>query len=131
MALAVAARRSSDVFAIEDALVAKALAWIRQNADRRLTVPMVARALGGGPQRLERRFRRVLDRTVQEEIRRAHVEAAMHWLTTSRISMAEVAKRSGFTSASLLSIAFQRELGMPPGAYRRGAQRKMGIQDGD
>lgn len=124
--IAVAARRSSDVLAVDDACVAKAVAWIRAHADRRLTVTMVARAVGGGRQRLERRFRRALDRTVQEEIRRAHVEAARHWLATTRVDLAEVAKRSGFTSASLLNVAFQRELGMPPGAYRRRVQAAFG-----
>jgi LacI family transcriptional regulator len=119
---AVATRRSSDMLAVDDALVASAVAWIREHADRHLTVTMVARAVGGGRQRLERRFRRALDRTIQDEIRRAHVDAAKHWLATTRASMAEVAKRSGFTNASLLNVAFQREIGMPPGAYRRRVQ---------
>ncbi|HWA76802.1 MAG TPA: substrate-binding domain-containing protein [Polyangiaceae bacterium] len=120
--VAVAARRSTDILAVDDELVRQAMLWIREHADRRLTVPMVARAIGGGRQRLERRFRRALDRTVQEEIRRSHVEAAKHWLGSTRASMAEVAKRSGFTNASLLNAAFQRELGMPPGTYRRRVQ---------
>jgi LacI family transcriptional regulator len=117
--LTVVRRRSTDVLAVADPLVEKAVRWIREHADRRLTVTMVARAAGSGRQRLERRFRSVLDRTVQEEIRRAHVEAAKALLGTTRASLAEVAKRSGFTNAALLSVAFQRELGMPPGAYRR------------
>jgi LacI family transcriptional regulator len=120
--VAVAPRRSSEVLAVEDALVARAVAWIREHADRRLTVTMVTRAVGGGRQRLERRFRRALDRTIQEEIRRAHVDAAKHWLATTRAGMAEVAKRSGFTNASLLNVAFRREMGRPPGAYRRRVQ---------
>ena len=119
------------MFAVDDAVVAKAVAWIREHADRRLTVPMVARAVGGGRQRLERRFRRALNRTVRDEIRRVHVETAMHWLTTTRVDMAEVAKRSGFTSASLLNVAFQRELGMPPGAYRRRTQKQASSDEGD
>jgi len=126
---AVAARRSSDVLAVDDALVAQAVTWIREHADRRLTITMVARAVGGGRQRLERRFRRALDRTIQQEIRRAHVEAAKHWLATTDASMAEVAKRSGFTSASLLSVAFGRELRMSPGAYRRQVQKQLDDPD--
>jgi len=124
--LAVMARRSSDVLAIEDPLVAKAVRWIREHADRRLTVPAVAHAVGGGRQRLERRFRRALDRTVLEEIRRAHVEAARGLLESTHAKMTEVAKRSGFTNAALLSTAFQRELGMPPGLYRRRVQQSLG-----
>ncbi len=129
--LTVAARRSSDVLAVNDVLVARAVTWIREHADRRLTVTMVARAVGGGRQRLERRFRRSLDRTIQQEIRRAHVERARHLLATTRSSMAEVARRSGFTSASLLNVAFQRELGMPPGTYRRRLQRQQDDRDDD
>lgn len=128
---AVAARRSSDVLAVEDPLVASAVAWIRNHADRRLTVTMVARAVGGGRQRLERRFRRALNRTIQEEIRRVHVDAARRWLATTRLEMAEVAKRSGFSSASLLNVAFRREVGIPPGAYRRRMQAQLGKLDDD
>ncbi|MEO8185085.1 MAG: substrate-binding domain-containing protein [Deltaproteobacteria bacterium] len=117
--VAVAARRSSEIFAIEDIIVAKAVQWIRQNAHHRLNVPMVANAIGGGRKRLERRFRRALDRTVQEEIRRARVEIAKVLLQTTRASLVEVAKKSGFSNAALLNVAFKRELGMPPGVYRR------------
>jgi LacI family transcriptional regulator len=117
--VAVAVRRSSEVLAIDDELVARAVTWIRDHAERRLTVAMVTRALGGGRQRLERRFRRALNRTIQEEIRRAHVEVAKFLLATTSAGMVEVASRSGFTSAALLSVAFRREVGMPPGAYRR------------
>jgi LacI family transcriptional regulator len=117
--VAVHARRSSDLLAIDDALVAQAVRWIRDHADHRLNVPMVASAVGGGRQRLERRFRRALNRTVTEEIRRARVDAARQLLQTTRADLPEVAKRSGFSNAALLSVAFQREIGMPPGVYRR------------
>ncbi|MFZ5889482.1 MAG: substrate-binding domain-containing protein [Myxococcota bacterium] len=118
----VQARRSSDVLAVTDELTAQAVAWIRAHADRRLTVPVVARAVASSSQRLERHFRSSLGRTVQEEIRRAHVEAAKHVLASTELGLPEVARRSGFSSAALLSVAFQRELGMPPGAYRRRMQ---------
>lgn len=127
----VISRRSSDVLAVDDLLVARALSWIRCNADRRLTVPMVAHAVGGGRQRLERRFRGVLDRTVQEEIRRAHVERAKALLAATRSPLPEVAKNSGFTNASLMSVAFQRELGMPPGSYRRRMRQALASSEGD
>lgn len=122
-------RRSSDVLAIDDELVAGAVRWIRENAERRLTVPMVARAVGGGRQRLERRFRAVLDRTVQEEIRRTHVEIAKHLLATTRERLPEIAKKSGFTTAALLNAAFLREVGAPPGVYRRRLRHEFAADD--
>ena len=117
--LAVQVRRSSDVLAIEDELVADAVRWIRTNIDRRITVSMVARGVGSARQRLERRFRGVLDRTVKDEIQRARVETARELLRTTSAGLAEVAKRSGFTTSALLNAAFRREIGMPPGVYRR------------
>jgi len=129
--LAVMARRSSDVLAIDDALVAEAVRWIRANIDRRLTVTMVARAVGSARQRLERRFRGVLDRTVNDEIRRAHVEAARGLLGTTVLGLPEVAKLSGFTNAALLNLAFRREIGMPPGAYRRRVRQELGVANED
>jgi LacI family transcriptional regulator len=127
----VVARRSTDVLAISDELVMKAVRWIRENASRRIGVTMVARAMGGGRQRLERRFRATLDRTVQEEIRRAHVDLAKRLLATTRAGLGEVAKQSGFTNAALLNAAFRRELGVTPGAYRRRTQKERAHSDGD
>jgi LacI family transcriptional regulator len=127
--IAVAARRSTEVFAIEDAVVAKAVRWIRQNAHQRLNVPMVAAAVGGGRKRLERRFRRTLDRTVQEEIRRARVEMAKKLLRASRAGLVEIAKQSGFSNAALLNVAFKREVGIPPGVYRRRVTETLAAND--
>jgi LacI family transcriptional regulator len=121
----VVARRSSEVLAIDDPLVEQAVRWIRAHADRRLTVPMVANAVGGGRQRLERRFRAVLDRTVLEEIRRAHVEAAKLLLATTSADLRHVAKQSGFATAGVLNGAFLREVGTTPGAYRRRVAKEL------
>jgi LacI family transcriptional regulator len=120
--LDVIVRRSSDSFAIEDSLVSAAVAWIHGHAEGRLTVPLIAKAVSVSRQRLERHFRRHLGRTVVEEIRRTRVEVARRLLWTTELPLPEVAKRSGFTNSALLSVAFRREVGVPPGAYRRHAR---------
>ena len=113
------ARRSTDVLAVTDPFVVKTVEWICENADRRLTVPAVCRAVGSSRQRLERRFRAVLGRTVMQEIRRAHIETAKRLLSHTSLDLPKVATLSGFTNQVLLSVAFRREVGLPPGAYRR------------
>jgi len=124
-------RRSSELLVLDDRLVAEAVRWIRANVDRRLSVPMVADAVGVRRQRLERRFRSVLNRTILDEIRRAHVERAKHLLATTDAGLGHIAKRSGFSTPSLLNVAFQHELGMPPGAYRRSVQHESNHPDDD
>jgi LacI family transcriptional regulator len=120
--LDVVVRRSSDAFAIQNSLVSSAVAWIHGHVGTRLTVPLIADAISVSRQRLERHFRRHLGRTVHEEIRRARVELARRLLSTTELPLPEVAKRSGFTNSALLSVAFRREVGVPPGAYRRSAR---------
>jgi LacI family transcriptional regulator len=120
--LDVVTRRSSDAFAIEDSLVSAGVAWIHGHIAGRLTVPMIADAIRVSRQRLERHFRRHLGRTVLEEIRRSRVEVARRLLSTTELALPEIAKQSGFTNSALLSVAFRREVGVPPGAYRRQAR---------
>jgi LacI family transcriptional regulator len=117
--LEVVTRRSSDTLAVEDPLVLRAITWIFEHAERRVTVPMIARAAGTTRQRLERHFRRALGRSIMQEARRAHVELARRLLATTDLPLLEVARKSGFTNAALLSVAFRREVGVPPGVYRR------------
>jgi LacI family transcriptional regulator len=126
--LDVVARRSSDTLAVDDALVKAAVDWIQAHADQRVTVPMVAAGVKTTRQRLERRFRALLGRTVMHEVRRTHVEAAKRLLTTTHLTLPAVASQSGFTTAALLNEAFRRETGVSPGEYRRRA-RALGAED--
>jgi LacI family transcriptional regulator len=115
----VVSRRSSDALAIDNAMVRSAVAWIREHADRRISVPAVAAAVRTPRQRLERLFRTHLGRTIMQEVRRAHVEAGKALLATTDLTLPEIASRSGFTNSALLNQAFHREVGLPPGEYRR------------
>lgn len=127
--LDVVVRRSSDTFAIEDPLVAAAVAWIHGHVEQRLTVPTVASAIRATRQRLERGFRRHLGRTVLDEIRSARVAVARRLLWNTDLPLIDIARRSGFTNAALLNVAFHREVGLPPGAYRRRVRGSIGASD--
>jgi LacI family transcriptional regulator len=115
----VVARRSTDVRAVQDEVVVRAISWIAENASRRLTLEAVARASGCSRQRLELRFRAAIGRTVMQEVRRARIEMAKRLLAATRVTLAEVAERCGFADAASLSVGFRRETGIPPGEYRR------------
>ncbi len=117
--LDVVARRSSEVLAIQDPLVASAVSWISENATRRIDVSAVVRAVGTSRQRLERRFHVALGRTIMQEVRRSRVSVAKQFLFTTSLDMARIARLSGFTNQALMSVAFSREFGKPPSAFRR------------
>jgi LacI family transcriptional regulator len=121
--LHVIARRSSDTLAIADSLVADAVRWIKDHGHERVTVPTVAAAVHSTRQRLERRFRAALGRTVAHEIRRSRVETAKGLLSSTPLALSQVARQCGFSTTALLSETFRRELGVSPGRFRRDMRR--------
>ena len=115
-------RESTDLVATEDSVTSTALAFIRQCACEGIQVVDVARAAEVSRSTLDARFRRVVGRTVHEEIQRNQLNAAQQLLTTTNLSVEEVAQRAGFSSAQYMNAVFQRMIGQTPGRYRVGAR---------
>lgn len=113
------ARRSSDVLAVDDPDVAAALSFIHARADRPVSVAQILRHVPVYQHRLERKFKQLVGRRMQQEIRRVHVERAKRLLTATDLSMPDVAVKSGFANASKLSVAFRTETGQTPSDFRR------------
>ncbi len=112
-------RRSTDVTAVADPLVLRAISFITDHVERRLSLRSIARNVSSSRQRLEERFRAAIGRSVMQEVRRLRVDAARQLLSTTTLTLPRVAERTGFSTAALLSVAFRREVGIPPGLYRR------------
>jgi AraC family transcriptional regulator len=68
---------------------------------------------------LVRGFRRFYRCTPGDYLRRVRVQAACRLLRESRLSLAEIALRCGFSSQSHLCTAFRNATGQTPGGYRR------------
>jgi LacI family transcriptional regulator len=114
----VAERRSTDVFAFNDADVVSALRFIREHADSTIKVKDVVAATTISRRSLEGRFNTLIGRTLHEEIWRAHFDLAMRLLSSSDLSLQEVAQRSGFRTASALVNLFRQRLGVTPKEFR-------------
>ncbi|HZE95508.1 MAG TPA: DNA-binding transcriptional regulator [Planctomycetota bacterium] len=112
-------RQSTDILAIDDADVAKAIHHIRRHATEGITVEDVLREVPLTRRALEHRFRRRLGRTPKEEIQRLRFEQARSLLASTDLPVARISDRLGFHQPAYLSAAFQREEGMSPSAYRR------------
>jgi len=117
--LRVVSRQSTDVVTIQDSALAKALKFIRDNAERPINVGEVAERAGIHRRLLERRFKDVLGRSPAEHIRRVHIELAKKMLIDTDMSIADVAEKSGFGSAEYMASLFHNELKITPLRYRR------------
>jgi LacI family transcriptional regulator len=117
-------RQSTDTAAVEDALLATAVQFIREHRCQRIRVDDVVRAAGVSRRALEKGFRRVFGRSPAEEIRRARVDLAAEMLCTTEWSMPEIAVACGLERSEMLTRAFRRELNTTPTRFRRQHQRK-------
>jgi len=104
------ARTSTEVIAAER--------WIRKHLGEAFAIPTLARAIGTSPRTLSRRIIEATGANPLAFIRRIRVDAARHLLTTTRLSVDDIAARVGYQDPASLRRAFAR-IGERPTDSRR------------
>lgn len=120
--IAVVPRYSTDVLAIEDRIVAAALGHIREHACHGVTVAQLQKITGASRSLLERKFRSLLGRSPQAEIRRVQISKIKQLLFETDFPMKKIAELTGFEHDEYMCVVFKRLTGVSPGAYRRRVQ---------
>lgn len=115
----VAARRSTQGTAVEDAAIAQALRIIRDSASTGITAEQVLRQTGLSRRAFYRRFQDQVGRTPHEEISRVRHAHVKRLLRETNLSLEKVAELTGYCSSAHMSVTFKKKLGIPPGEFRR------------
>lgn len=116
-------RRSTDILAVQDAAVAAAYRFIRDDVGSLLGVQDVARHAGIARRTLEAKYRAALGRSVHDDIAATRLDLARELVVRTQLPLKEIAVRAGFGSAAYLSKVFRRELQTTPGTLRRSGGR--------
>jgi LacI family transcriptional regulator len=111
---------------LEDREVAEALERIRRRGPTGLRVAELASELAISQSTLQRRFRRLLGRTIKDEILRVQIERVKQLLAHSDLRLEQVASQCGFSSGHYLSEVFHKREGLTPRAYRNLARPTRG-----
>lgn len=111
-------RQSTDVLAVEDKNVARAVRYIREHACEGICVDDVVRDSGLSRRLLESRFKSHLNRSPHEEITRVQILRVKELLAHTSLPLSEIADRTGFRYVEYLSAVFKNKTGMPPGHFR-------------
>jgi len=114
----IVARRSTDVLAFDDAAVVKAFRFIRENIAQPFEPEDVVREVGDGRQSLDAKFRDHFGRSLEDEIACERVRRAERILAETDLELPQVARASGFRTATNFTALFRRQTGLTPGAYR-------------
>jgi LacI family transcriptional regulator len=112
-------RLSSDIFAVDDSAVAKALGYIRDHLQHAIHVNDLARHAGVSRKTLELKFEKSLSSTPAEEIRARRVRRAVELLITTQLSMSQIAEKTGVRDQSALSTLIRQHTGLTPVEYRK------------
>lgn len=102
-----------------DARLAQAVRLMEQHLDRPLTVAAIARRTGVTARTLENIFRKSIGETPGAYYLRLRLNAARRLVADTRVALADVAGRTGFSSAAAFSRAFSRVFGEAPVRMRR------------
>ena len=98
---------------------ADALSYIGNEIHAGLSASDVFRRVGFSRTLVERVFRKILGKTVQEEIAAVRVQAAKRLLLTTALPVKDIALRTGFRSVEYFTRSFSATVGLSPAAYRR------------
>ena len=116
--LGVVVRRSTEVIAVSDPTVRKAMELISKRLAQPIGSPQIADALGVRRPVLDTLFREHLCHSVGEEIRRQRFARAKLLLETTNMSVAAIAAEIGYCSPSHLANTFRDATGVSPRAWR-------------
>lgn len=112
-------RQSSDILAVDDIIVAKAITYIRRNARNKILVKDVVKTLGISKRTLERRFRKSIHRSINNEIQNVRIELISKLLIESDLSISQITSLFNFTDVGHISRYFKREKGVGLREFRK------------
>jgi LacI family transcriptional regulator len=118
-------RRSTEVMAVEDALVAAAVRHIHEHLTEPLSLATLEQKLEISRRTLELRFGKSLGCTPSEYIARSRVEQAKKMLAVcDKTKLHKIARSCGFGSQRHFREVFQRLTGTTPVAFRAQCQQR-------
>jgi LacI family transcriptional regulator len=112
-------RRSTDIVAVENPHLRRALTFIRDRANTAVKVPQVAASAGISRRSLEALFRDVLGRSVLDEIRRVRTARIARLLVETEMPVSEIAESLGFEDARHIARYFRHTQPLSPLAFRK------------
>jgi LacI family transcriptional regulator len=120
----VVTRQSTDILAIDDADVIRAVHFIRKHAGRMIQVSDVADFTAVSRRSLEQKFQKELNRSVLDEITRTRIDQIAQMLIESTLSVTQIALALGFSSDAHISRYFSQYKHITPLHYRKLYGRK-------
>ncbi|MFC0138887.1 XylR family transcriptional regulator [Erwinia mallotivora] len=111
-------RQSTDYRPLTDAMVVRAMGYIRKNACRGISVGHVLAKLGTSRSNLDKKFIAEMGRTVHKVIQDEKLSRAKELLETTSLPVVEISRLCGYNTPQYFCAIFQQALAVTPVKYR-------------
>lgn len=111
-------RQSTDVYAVADKTVGRAMRYIAEHCGQPISVADVVTHVGGSRRGLEKQFRAAGRRPINREIVALRIELAKRLLISTDDAIEDVAAQSGYGTAQHMRHVFRHQLGTTPTEFR-------------
>lgn len=111
-------RQSTNIIAVKDDDIIKAINFIRNNCRTPLTVTEVAETVNLSRRVLEKKFRKYLKRSVLEYIKSTRIDLISKMLIETDMTITEIAHTMGFPGVDHISRYFRQAKGINPRKFR-------------
>lgn len=111
-------RASTDAIASDDPVFVTALRFIRDHAHEKIDAGKVVREAGLSRSSVEARFKKILGRSIKDEITRFRIARSLVLLRETPMPLQQIAEACGFATSSHFSRIFKELEGRTPGAAR-------------
>jgi LacI family transcriptional regulator len=116
-------RQSTDVYAVADKTVGRAMRYIAEHCNQPIRVEDVVAHVGCSRGTLERQFRAAGRNSINQEIVALRIELTKRLLISTDDAIEEVAAKAGYGTAQHMRHIFRHQLGTTPTAFREKHRR--------
>lgn len=113
-----------------DELIAQIQFWMRSNLASNLTLAELASQFGLSQRSFTRRFKMATGTRAAQYWQQLKIDATQDLLTSSNISIAEIAYHVGYQDQGHLTRVFKKALSMTPKDYRKMVRKKLFVPAG-
>ena len=115
----VATRQSTDVVAVDDPRLKRAARFMRDHVFEKVTVEDLVKVSGMSRTLLERQFKHSFGVSPYEQILTLKLNKAERLIVETKLSLAEISDKLGFSSPEHFNSTFNKRKGHPPGQLRK------------
>ena len=108
----------------ESDLLQQTIRYIHNNLDQDLSIKTLAKQVNVSKSALYSKFHARFHCTVGEYINQKRLEQSVPMLMNTALSIEEVSRRVGFTSASYYTKLFKQQMGVTPLKFRKNKQER-------